>query len=237
MLNDELIGAYLDGELDAEKRALVEHWLASDKGAAARLDRIRAADALMREAIPRVAAPEDDPIAALIRGQAERRPPRLTRQSAVRAAALAAACVLGVLAGRAMSPSLISINPSADARMRVGAEVAQALDSTPSGETVPVLGGEVRVAMSFQTEAGKVCRQYRTTSGHDAADAVACRDEDGWRMIVQASATDVDGDAFVPAGSNSPLDAAISALGPAVALDSREERALMGANWRIGGRQ
>jgi anti-sigma factor RsiW len=60
MLNDELIGAYLDGELDAEKRALVEHWLASDKGAARRLVRMRSADAMVRLAVPRVATPEND---------------------------------------------------------------------------------------------------------------------------------------------------------------------------------
>lgn len=234
-MNDELIGAYLDGELDAEKRALVEHWLASDQGAAARLERIRGADALIRDAIPRVAARDDDPIVALIRGQEKSAPaPSLSRVWAMRAAALAAACVLGVFAGRASGPDLISIERGADAQMRVGTEVARVLDAVPSGEATPILGGEVEVALSFQTEAGQVCRQYRTISGRHAADAVACREDGGWRMVVQAAATDIESGDYVPAGSNSPIDVAISALGPAIALEAREERALIDAEWRAG---
>lgn len=236
MLNDELIGAYLDGELDAEKRALVEHWLASDSGAAARLERMREADALIRDAIPRVTTPADDPIAAMIRGETSGKVlafPRVSREWGVRAAALAAACVLGVLAGRMTAPALISLDRGVDAQMRVGPQVAQVLDTALSGEPTPVLGGQVEVALSFHTEAGQVCRQYRTSAGGRATDAVACRDEQGWRMLVQAVAPEAQEGAFVTAGANTPLDAAISALGPASALDAREERALIDAHWRL----
>ena len=52
MLNDDLIGAYLDGELDAERGAMVERQLRYDSGAVARLKRMRTADQLLRQAFP-----------------------------------------------------------------------------------------------------------------------------------------------------------------------------------------
>lgn len=228
MLNDELIGAYLDGELDEQKRALADHWLASDKGAAARLERMRRADALLREAIPRVATQPDDAIAALIAGQPDNVVQFKPRAWARQAAALAAACVLGVLLGRAVAPGT---SPVAGDQMRVSAEVSRILDTLPSGQSAPIMGGSVDVAMSVQTDSGDVCRQYRTRFGDDAADAVACQDNGGWRMLVQTAAAESDG-GFTPAGATSPIDAALSGLGPATALDQAQEQAMIAARWR-----
>lgn len=229
MLNDGLIGAYLDGELDQEKRALVEHWLAHDKGAAARAERIRGADALLRRAIPRIAPDQADPIAALIMEGPTNVVGFTGRPWVRRAAAIAAACVIGVLVGRMSAPATVA---SVDPKMRLSAEIQQALDALPSGQSAAIMGGEVQMALSVLTESGALCRQFRTVSGADAADALACQVDGDWRLAVQAAAPAEAAEFSVAASAGSPIDASISAMGGAAVLDASEERALMAAHWR-----
>ena len=232
MLNDQLIGSYLDGELDQEKRALVEYWLVNDNGAAARLERMRGADALIRRAIPKLNADALDPVAALIMAPPSNvvnlRP--VARVWVRRAAALAAACVIGVLAGR-VSSDQVSV-AGLDPHMRLSPEIERILDTAPSGQSAPVLGGEVQVALSVQTESGALCRQFRATSGSDAVDAVACQEGGQWRLVVQTAAADEAASYNTASAAVSPVDAAIAALGGAVVLHESEERALIAAGWR-----
>lgn len=237
MLNDELIGAYLDGELDQEKRALVEHWLASDNGAAARLERMRGADALIRSALPRFAPGADDAIAAMIM---ERPPARVVafKQAMMRpwvrqAAAVAAACVLGILIGRGGAREVLAVSHGEAPFMAVNAELARILDRTPSGSAAPVIGGEVQMALTMQTAAGLICREFRATSGAKATDAVACRENGRWRMVVQAAAPQEDAGYRTAGAGASPLEAAVNALGGAAVLDEHEEAALLRSRWRI----
>ncbi len=231
MLNDQLIGAYLDGELDQEKRALVEYWLANDAGAAARIERMRAGDALLRRALPRINADADDPIAALINAPPNVVNLRAGKRTWVRsAAALAAACVLGVLAGR-LGDSAQTV-AALDPHMRLGAEITQILDTLPSGQSAAILGGEVQMALSVQTEGGALCRQFRAVSGADAVDALACNEGGVWRLQVQAAAID-GANSYRTAGAGaSPVDAAMSAVGRASVLSESEERVLISARWR-----
>lgn len=226
MLNDELLSAYLDGELDETKRALVERWLAEDKGAAARLERMRNSDDLLRRAIPRVATDASDPIAALIAGDPPTNVVPFKRSWARQAAALAAACVLGVLVGRLVMPAqdgaLLSLN----------APMQRVLDTAISGDATHAGAEQVQVALSFQTDTGAVCRQFQTTSGQRVADGVACRDGDKWRLIAQAE-TAAPAQEYQTAGAeDTPIDAAIAALGTASVLSADEERALMQNSWR-----
>jgi hypothetical protein len=232
MLNDELISAYLDGELDQDKRALVEHWLASDNGAAARLERIRNADSLIRRAIPTIATSADDPIAAMIMGTPPVNVVVFKRPWVRRAAAIAAACVMGLLVGRFSAPNFVSLERAAGQQMYVSAELARVLDVTPSGATAPVMGGEVQMALSVQTESGVVCREFRTVAGARSVDAVACNEGGGWRMIVQAAVPRESGRYTTAGADASPTEAAINALGGAIVLDAREEEALIRAGWR-----
>jgi hypothetical protein len=233
MLNDQLIGAYLDGELDPEKRALVEYWLANDNGAAARVERMRGGDALLRRAIPKMGADSNDPLTALILA----RPTNVVNlfervaqgQGVRRAVALAAACVLGVLAGRfSDSPAA----PGFDPRMSLNAEIERVLETMPSGQNAPIMGGELQMAMSLQTESGAFCRQFRVTSGPDVADAVACREDGQWRLAVQAAAPAETESYVAAAATASPIEAAINAMGGANVLDHNEERALIASDWR-----
>ena len=82
-LNDELLCAYMDGELDAGMRARVEQALIDDAGARVRLERMRAADERLKADIPLSTLQPNDPLSArILEGkpvQRASRPPRHPR--------------------------------------------------------------------------------------------------------------------------------------------------------------
>lgn len=228
MLNDEIIGAYLDGELTPARRAEVEAALQQNKGAIARLERMRAADAVLREAMGASGETRaKDPLAALILSDwpAEVRPLRVRTEWVRQAAALAAACVLGVFAGNLSAPQgLVHTD------MSVSSAVAALLDHAPSGAARTANGSTVQVALSFRTDAGDFCRQFRATSGAAVSDAVACRGKEGWRTLVQAAVS--NGEGYRTASASDPIAASIDGMGGVSVLSADEEQALISAGWR-----
>lgn len=217
MLNDDLISAYLDGELDAERRAMVENHLRTDSGAAARLERLRNADGLLREAFPAAAQARDDLFAAMIMAPS---PQQTRRRWATQAAALAAVLLCGVVVGQFVRFS------SAPAPYAVSANQAHLLDTLPSGESARADGATFEAILSVRSDDGDFCRQFRLTSGDSASDVLACRAENGgWRMAAAAPAAVVD--EFIPASGAPVFDAAIQALGPVNVLDAEQERAYL----------
>lgn len=221
MLNDELIGAFLDGELDADQRADVEDKLRRDNGAAARLERMRATDALLKVGLATQAQSERDAIAAMIlRG--ERKP--AWRHWGARVAAIATALVLGVFIGRKVDDTA-----SMHAAYEIPADQAHLLDTLSSGRVHESDWGIFEVVLSLQNDAGDFCRQFRLTQDQHSTDVLACRHEGGaWRMV--ASAVAPDAAAYTPAGAHSPLDVAIANLGRVEVLNERQERAALAQN-------
>jgi hypothetical protein len=222
MLNDELISAYLDGELDAEKRDWVEDQLRTDRAAAARLERLSTADRLLKLAVPQVEHAGDDLLAAGILAQKpleSRAQPRLWATLG----AVAATLILGVLVGRATD-----VGPP-ESPLALSAQHARLLDTTVSGEPVNTNAGVFEVVLSVQSEAG-VCRQYRVSTGAESVDALACRRGEGWRMVAASANAVATG--YVPAGGGSPTDAAVDALGSVSVIDLDQERELIARQWR-----
>mgnify|MGYP001003024249 CR=1 FL=1 len=115
------------------------------------------------------------------------------------------------------------------------AALDQVLDTTVSGGHASITGAQVQVALSMRTARGELCRQFRLTAGDGASDAVACRDGSQWRVLVQSAVNPNQNDSFQTAGAGreDPIDAAIEGLGGVVVLDVAEERALIGADWRV----
>lgn len=221
MLNDELIGAFLDGELDADQRADVEDKLRRDNGAAARLERMRAADALLKRGLATEVQSERDAIAAMIlRGERT----LAWRNWGARVAAIAAALVLGVYIGRSVDDTAPT-----HAIYEIPAKQAHLLDTLSSSRVHQSDVGVFEVVLSLQTEAGEFCRQFRLTQDQHSTDVLACRHEGGaWRMV--ASAVAPAAAAYTPAGAHSPLDVAIANLGRVEVLNERQERAALAQN-------
>jgi hypothetical protein len=224
MLNDDLIGAYLDGELDAERRAEVERGLQLDSGAAARLERMRSADALLKRAFQRTGPDENAALAQMIMTPAY----RAQRHGwATRVAALAAAVAVGLGVGE-----LIKLGDGGASPYAITTKQAALLDTLPSGAAHETGLGNLEMVLSIQSDAGALCRQFRLTSGAQSTDVLACRSGgDTWAMQAAAPAANAAG-RYMPASGISPLDAAISMLGPVVALDENQERVMIEEGWK-----
>ncbi len=223
MLNDDLISAYLDDELDPERRAMVEQHLRTDRGAAARLERMRDADGLLREAFPAVDEARDNLLATMILAPNAQPAPR---RRVVQIAAMAAAVMFGVLLGEGLA------NNGAGAPFAISSRQGELLSTLASGQSAHADGGEFEAILSVVSDAGDICRQFRVISEDRRTDVLACREatSGSWAMIAAAPAQ--ASDAYIPAGANSPIDVAIQALGPAEALDAEREREMIAREWR-----
>jgi hypothetical protein len=224
MLSDEMLGAYLDGELDPEQRGLVDRQVSADPLIAGRLQRLRRSDEALRAAIPRLATAPDDPVLAMLTGG----PPRAgrgLRERVMQAAALAAACLIGVFGGRAFAPEQNLTAPWA-----LGDPLVRTLDETPSGERVQLGDSEIVIGFTLRDGDGEVCRQFNVVSTGEVADALACREDGSWRLRVQSLSRAEEG--YTVAAASSPIDAAIAGMNNAAVLDLDAERALMASGWR-----
>lgn len=221
MLSDDTISAYLDDELDVGHRAMVEQQLRVDKGAAARLERLQTADNVLQQAFPATGSAKDDRLSAIILAGGV--PAR--RNWATRAVAIAAAIALGVFAG-----NFVRVNDGAES-FALSQQQAHLLDTQLSGRVIGTDEGAFEVVLSLRSDDGDVCRQFRLTRDMQSTDVLACRSgDDSWRMVAAAPASQVEG--YVPAGANSPLDAAIQNLGGVQSLDLSEESDLIDRDWR-----
>lgn len=243
--NDELLCAYLDGELDAATRAEADQALARDPGARLRLERMRRADARLREAFPLQPTAADDALAARILafsadgaatgGDARaagsstvtplRKPAEvvLTRRRPLRLAALAAA-VSAVAVGYLLRMGGGSENPTMTA-------FNAALDRAASGEQVQAGPVALQPVLSFRAADGRYCRVYEQSAAGTSSEGLACREAGGWQVLAQAPSTTAPG-ALQPAGGNAEVDALMNRLGGEPALDAAAERALIAKGWQ-----
>lgn len=235
MVNDEILGAYLDGELDATARGEVERAVAENAGVALRLKRLQQADSALRQALAAGPAHSDAALAQQILGAptaAVSAIPPSWKYIARTFAPLAAAAVLGLLVGRLAAPA--SFDRDGNASMRVEAALARALDQAASGQVVTVMGGEAELALSLRTDDGILCRQFKLTSTHGASDALACREDGDWRLRAQVALDAADTSDFRAASVAAPsaIDVVVEGMGAVTVLDEAEEAAAIEAGWR-----
>jgi hypothetical protein len=227
-LNDELLCAYLDGELDAAMREQVMHALESDAGGRVRLERMRAADVRLRREILPDAAPADDPIAEYIRrheaGETVATP---TRRRWIVPGAIAAAAASIVFAFLFMTRGSSPVDSYAQGALRA------ALETRPSGTVAPTDDAAVSILLTLRTRSGALCRLYESRAG-TTAEGLACRDDAGWK-IVAWDATVARSEGFHTAGASAVLDAAMERLG-GEPLDAAAEREALARGWQSGPR-
>ena len=222
-LNDELLSALLDGQLDEPTRLAVEQALANDAGARVRLERMRHADALLRAAIPAQPARADDPLAARIEQDDAPRARRWLSMPAIAASLVAGLC--GVLLGRFTEPAADSW---VDAGGVVRGALLQALERQASGGD-----GTLRVILSTRLSDGRYCRQFAVSQGGSGGEGIACRNSaaPGWQLLAWDASTPT-GVGFQPAGGSDVLDAVLDRLGAGEALDARSEQLLIEQRWQ-----
>lgn len=228
-LTDELLCAYLDGELDGETRARVDRSLEQDPGARVRLDRLRTADAWLRRAVPESSSNFADPLAERILSEKSFARRRLDRLTPFVPVALAAG-IAGIVIGISMTTS--NLGTSLDFAGKAPSNgIANALDSLQSGATTKVGDGDVRMVLSFRSSDGRYCRVFATTQAKQSAEGLACREEAGWQVVAW-DGTSVRADGFRPAGSHALMDSTMERIGGTVSISLDQERQLIDKRWR-----
>ena len=236
-LNDELLCAYMDGELDAAMHARVEQALVDDAGARVRLERMRVADERLKAEIPLPALQPNDPLSArILGGEPVSRTTRPALRWSVAITALAAG-ISGVIVGFVLSKPqevpeapVVASAPSPSLSGASSNTLLAALDSGESGKTIEDGERAAQVILTFETEDGRYCRAFRSREASAAAEGVACRNGAQWQVVAWDGTVDPN-EGFRVAGASELLDDVMDRLGGSAALESAEERALIERHW------
>ena len=237
-LNDELLCAYIDGELSDAERAAFETALAADPGATLRLARLREADEQMKAAFPLVPTAENDPLAAAILAHRPGQPFRMPQQAEIRVlrpqqqprwfqrpawrGALAASFAAAIV-------GFVTLNRGGD-HTTVDAGLIAALNATPSGSEARDGNTVTHLVLSFRAADGRWCRVFDQNDG--AREGLACNGDDGWQVLALEAGSATSGD-LRPAGSNVAIDALMDRLGGSEVLDAEREQALIQQRWKL----
>jgi hypothetical protein len=237
-LNDELLCAYMDGELDAEMRARVEKALIDDAGARVRLERMRVADERLKAEIPLPALQPNDPLSARILDgtpvpRTSRAPLRLGAVITALAAG-AAGLVVGFVLARSQQAPETPVAAVAPAPSLSGASsnalLLAALDGGESGKAIDEGGRSAQIILTFESDDGRYCRAFRSHEANAAAEGVACRNDGLWEVVAWDGTVDPD-EGFRAAGASELLDDVMDRLGGSAALEAADERALIEQHW------
>ncbi|CAN7382140.1 hypothetical protein LJR225_002381 [Phenylobacterium sp. LjRoot225] len=206
-LTDDILSAYIDGELPVEAATRVALALTRDPDAVRRLDELRQGDAALWEAFECSRPGEADLTASVT---AWMRRAETSRALAGRVALLAVAAALGFGVGVIATPRDIRLSPAHGLLADGGLE--RALDAQLSNAP-----GRVRIALTFRAADGRFCREFHAGL---ALEGLACRHGDSWRLAVLSS----------PSAGNGGDRARSGGVGPVV-LDRRQEQALIRSKW------
>lgn len=245
-ISDQLLLAYIDGELSREDRARVDAAVKSDPQVADRLRRHQSLAARIHGAFAPVAeeaAPEHllrmvKPAAPVVSLQAARakkadserkaKPPAARPGIAAfngRWAAIAAALVAGIGIG------VFSPRPHTgmiDGEMRASGILAVALDSKLASQ--PDKDGPVRIGLTFRDTDGRWCRTF---TARDGLAGVACRQREAWAVRMAQTGAPTDAADFRQASSASAaLAAAVEGLIAGEPADAEAERRALASGWR-----
>ena len=230
----EDLAAFADGELDPARAAEVAAAVAADPALAEELRAHRALrERLLAHFTPVLDAPLPERLTAPLttRGDAsprdgrgavtdfaaarERREARraLPRWTWFAAPALAASLALAVLLPRGADYATGDLAAALD-RQLVATQAADA---------------ETRVLLSFRDEAGAYCRAF----AGEAQSGIACREADGWRLVMQGEGAAAQDSEFRMAGNPAAevLERA-QAMAAGPALDAQQEQAARAHGWR-----
>lgn len=226
-VDDETLMAFADGVLPADRAAEVERAVAADPALAARAERFRAVGMRLRGALDAIQPPPDMLARAQAAAAANARPRGLPAWPMAVAAGVAGLAVGAVLMsalgdGGALAPG-----------MKAGSALTAALDGTASGGATARGGRTISVLYTVVAADGRACRAFRVDEAAAAFEGAACRDRDGWRVVVLAGAAPrPSGFGQASTGEPAAVAAAVDAVKPGAPLDAAAEAALIERGWR-----
>jgi hypothetical protein len=251
MIDDAMLMAYVDGELDEADRLEVERQCAADPKLAARLARHVALRGRVAAAWSgALAEPVPERLAALVAKAPSPQPAQVVDLAAVRRARRAPAAPRpswspgGVLAAACLAAGLVIgfrgadiLRPAAPVVSHGGALLAQgtlarALDGQLVAAQAPTQ--PIRIGFTVRAQDGRYCRTFLDHPARLAG--LACRGPAAWTVqMAQAVGADVHGGgAYRTAADDLPASvlSAAQAITDSPALDAPAESAARARGWR-----
>ncbi|MDX5442111.1 MAG: hypothetical protein LPK15_16890 [Alteromonadaceae bacterium] len=233
-ITDEVLSAFLDNELSEPEMNAVRDQIALDPALADRLAELASVDAELQRHYGAIdQQPMPDGVTRLLAQAApENRPdnvvvfPWWRRLKEHSGKAVAAA----VVAGFAMTQWLGS--PAVDDP--AWPSIAQALEQQPSGQAYEV-GSDTTVMprLTFRSQAGDWCRQFRVDQPAASSENVACRDASGtWQAVARAEVEPYQpGQTYQTASGGQAMDDTLDQLMAGPALSPQDEQQLLQDGW------
>jgi hypothetical protein len=231
MIDDDILMAFADGELDEISRARVERAVAADPALRARLEQQLKLRATLADFYRPTA---EEPVPARLRAMletnvvafqgAKARPARpLWRDLS----ALAATLLLGLALGRTLlMPAGGPVGVDQGTMVAQG-PLASALDTQLASAQPP--DASTRIGTSFAAADGRLCRSFDSA----ALAGVACRGDRGWQLMMIAAGSAGQHSDYRQAGSASPLVAeAVQGMMAGEPFDAAAERRARDSGWR-----
>jgi len=253
---DEVVIAYVDGELDASVARRLEKAAAADPGLARRIAAHQAVKVGLAEAFaPALQEAAPDRLVSLItRASPPSRPADvvdLTKVRKARAAAsgrwatamaqlkaqpprawggLAAVLLLGVFTVSGLWPRTPPLFVERGGTLDAGPGLASALDAQLADPNASGLA--VRAGLSFRDHAGDYCRTFQARQDGGVA-GLACNTGGQWRLRMTLARPEAPANQYRMAASDTPpeLMTLVSGLIEGAPLDRAQEQAAVRARW------
>jgi hypothetical protein len=241
-VSDEMITAWLDGELSPQQREEIEQAVAASPQLGLRVARLSRMDRMLA---PAYAETLKAPIPERFEAILSRRRAPVWSLSGLRSVfgdlleprplgMAAAALVVGVVAGSLLlgiPAAKPGFETTADGDLVANKEMGISLASLQSGGAAGPQA--IRIKLSMVDEGGNYCRQFETTG----ASGLACLDNDKWKIdtLSPTKATVVHGEQYVMADGavDSAIAAALERRGVKEVLDQSQEAAAIAAGWKV----
>ena len=229
-IDETMLIALVDGELDEVSRRRIERAVAEDPALAARLDmHVRLRERLADHYAPIEAEPVPAAMRALLQAEAKvvpfARPVAARRHAWMTGGAIAASLLLGLGIGHFSGGGGDSPVAVEQGTMVAQGELASALETqlASAQDSAPI-----RIGLSFRRKGGGWCRSFEG----QAISGVACRQEQGWQVqqLVPGSGQET---AYRQASSGDVrLMATVDALMDGSPLDAAQEKAAKARRWQ-----
>ncbi len=247
---DELLCAFLDGELNDDQTRTVEQMLADDPALAKRLEQLRGADdAFLSDADTLSAAPMSEGLAALAAqlnaDTDDENVVSITRHKSWqqrlrdhRALAACAAMLSGVLATQVTVSSLqlASNQPASPGVLMASSELFDVVETGASGVQVSLSGEQVATPqMTFLVDGDTPCRVVDVVDSQRAGRLVTCRSDNAWNVQIasyRAVANTPEGPFVTASGPDPVIEAYLDQVMTGQPLDLDQESRVIADGWR-----
>lgn len=228
-MDEAMLIAFVDGELDEVNRRRVERAVAEDPALAARLDmHVRLRERLAGHYAPIEAEPVPAAMRTLLQEDAKvvpfARPVQARRRVWAMGGAIAASLLLGLGVGHFSGGSDGPISIERGTMVAQG-ELASALETqlASAQEEAPI-----RIGLSFRRKGGGWCRSFEG----QALSGVACREGQGWQVQQLIPGAGQEGAYRQASSGDARLMATIDTLMDGSPLDAAQEKAAKDRRWQ-----